>query len=162
MGRVAAPHGVRGALKIKPLSAAPDALLHYKTWWLRLRDGDFAAYRVRSAREHGDSLVAELAGLESREAAFALRGAEIAVPREALPQPGNDEYYQGDLIGIHVVNREGVELGLLQDFVESGAHPIARVVDAAGVERLIPWVDAYIDGVDAAERRMDVDWPAET
>jgi 16S rRNA processing protein RimM len=159
MGRVAAPHGVRGALKIRPLSAAPDALLAYDTWWLRMREGDFAPYRVRGARAQGDALVAELAGVESREAAFSLRGAEVAIPREALPEPGEDEYYQGDLVGMRVMNREGVELGVLEDFVESGAHPIARVVDHAGVERLIPWVDAYVDGVDVAERRIDVEWP---
>ena len=161
MGRVGAPHGVRGAVKVKPLSAEPAALLGYGTWWLRMREGDFAAYRVARAKEQGDGLVAEFAGIESREAAFALHGADVAVPREALPGLGENEYYQDDLAGMRVMNREGVELGVLRDFVESGAHPIARVVDDAGVERLIPWVDAYIDGVDAADRRIDVDWSTE-
>jgi 16S rRNA processing protein RimM len=162
MGRVAAPHGVHGALKIRPLSEDPAALLAYRTWWLQMREGEFAPYPVRGARTQGDALVAHFAGVESREAAFALRGAEVALPREALPSPGEDEYYQGDLVGMRVTNREGVDLGVLEDFVESGAHPIARVVDLAGIERLIPWVGAYVDGVDTADRRIDVDWPAET
>jgi 16S rRNA processing protein RimM len=60
-----------------------------------------------------------------------------------------------------VVNREGATLGAVVGFLESGAHPIVRVTGAAGFERLIPWVAQYVIGVDAAARRIDVDWPLE-
>jgi 16S rRNA processing protein RimM len=158
MGRIAAPHGVRGAMKVKPASADPAALLAYGEWWLRTA-GAWSARRVNVAREQGTMLVVELAGVESREAAAALRGTEVGVPRESLPHPGEGAYYQADLAGMQVVNREGVVLGVLEDFIESGAHPVARVVDDAGVERLIPWVDAYVDAVDVDARHIDVDWP---
>ena len=161
MGRVGAPHGVHGAFKVRPVSADPAALAAYGEWLLRGRSGAWTAHRVRGVREHGDGLVAELEGIESREAAGALRGAEIGVPRESLPAPAEDEYYQVDLIGMAVVTREGVALGMLADFVDSGAHPIARVVGDDGVDRLIPWVPRYIDGVDMTARRIDVDWPAD-
>jgi 16S rRNA processing protein RimM len=162
MGRVAAPHGVRGALKVRPVSADPAALLDYDEWWLRRSDAKaWTPCRIRSAREQGTMLVVELAGVESREGAAALRGADVGIPRALLPPLREDEHYQDDLVGLSVVNREGVVLGVLRDFVESGAHPIARVVDAAGGERLIPWVDAYVDGVDMAAQRIGVDWPAE-
>jgi 16S rRNA processing protein RimM len=104
--------------------------------------------------------VAQLEGVASREAAGALRGAEIGVPRESLPPLAQNEHYQADLVGLVVVNREGVALGALRDFVESGAHPIARVIDGNGVERLIPWVPQHVDRVDVAAHRIDVDWPA--
>jgi 16S rRNA processing protein RimM len=160
MGRLAAPHGVRGAMKVKPLSADPAALRAYDEWWLRESGGAWSARRVRTVRDQGTMLVVELAGVESREEAFALCGADVGVPRAALPDPGVDAFYQADLAGMRVVNREGVVLGVLEDFIESGAHPIARVVEAGG-ERLIPWVDAYVDAVDVDARRIDVDWAAE-
>ena len=161
MGRAGAPHGVRGAIRVRPESADPDALLAYGEWLLRPRGGSWSAHRVRGARGHGDGLVVELEGIESREAAGAWRGAEIGVPRESLPALAEDEYYQADLVGVSVVNREGVALGKLREFVESGAHPIARVIGDDDVERLIPWVAHCIDRVDIAARRIDVDWPAD-
>jgi 16S rRNA processing protein RimM len=161
MGRVGAPHGVRGAFKVRPESADPASLLAYGEWLVRRRGGDWTAHRVRDVREQGEWLIAEVAGIESRDAAGALRGAEIGVPRERLPALAEDEYYQADLVGMAVVNREGAALGVLREFVESGAHPIARVIADGGAERLIPWVAHYIDGVDTVARRIDVDWPAD-
>ncbi|HEX6794647.1 MAG TPA: ribosome maturation factor RimM [Casimicrobiaceae bacterium] len=161
MGRVGAPHGVRGAFKVRPDSAEPMALAGYGEWLLRGRGGEWTAHRVDEVREQGDTLVAQLAGIETREAAGALRGALIGVPREWLPALEQGEYYQADLVGMAVVNREGIVLGTLREFVESGAHPIARVATDEGFERLIPWVASYVDEVDADARRISVDWPAE-
>ena len=161
MGRIGAPHGVRGAFRVRPESADPASLLGYGEWLLRQREGAWVAHRVRDARAHAGGLVAQLEGIESRDAAGALRGAEIGVPRDALPPLGQDEHYQADLVGLAVVNREGAALGTLRGFVESGAHPIARIVDGAGRERLVPWVPPHVDRVDVAAGRIDVDWPAD-
>jgi 16S rRNA processing protein RimM len=60
-----------------------------------------------------------------------------------------------------VVNRAGDLLGSVVDFVESGAHPIVRVAGQDGSERLIPWIDQYVDRVDVAAKRIDVDWPVD-
>lgn len=162
MGRVASPHGVRGALKVQPLSADPATLLGFAQWWLR--DPDTLAwtpYRVAASRLQSGMIVAELEGTASREAAGVLRGAEIGVPRAALPALAQDEYYRSDLVGMTVVNRSGEVLGPVSDFVESGAHPIVRVAREGGGERLIPWVAQYVDGVDVAARRIEVDWPTD-
>lgn len=162
MGRIASPHGVRGAVKVKPLSAHPASLLDHDEWWLRSRaGGHWAPYRVLSGREQAGILVVELSGIASRESAQGLRGADVGVPRASLPALGEDEHYQADLIGMAVVNRDGVALGVVTDFAESGAHPILRIAGDGGRERLIPWVTPYIDRVDATARRIDVDWPAD-
>jgi len=159
MGRIGAPHGVRGAFKVRPESADPAALLGYGEWWFCARGGGtWAPRRVQNVRAQGEWLVAEIAGVESREAAGALRGIEVGVPREWLPALAQDEYYQADLVGMAMVNRDGVALGALREFLESGAHPIARVIADDGTERLIPWVARYIDRVDVNARRIDVDW----
>ncbi|MDQ2916520.1 MAG: ribosome maturation factor RimM [Pseudomonadota bacterium] len=161
MGRVGAPHGLRGALKVKAQSADPASLLDYDEWWVRTHAGaTWVAYRVLAGREQAGMLVADLAGIASREAACALRGADVGVPRASLPALGDDEHYQADLIGMTVVNRNAETLGVVAEFAESGAHPILRIAGDDGRERLIPWVPQYIDGVDAAARRIEVDWPA--
>jgi 16S rRNA processing protein RimM len=162
MGRIASPHGVRGAVKVKPLSANPASLLDHEQWWLRTRSGgDWSPCRVLAGREHAGMLVVELAGIASRDAAGVLRGADVGVPRASLPALGEDEHYQADLIGMAVVNRQGVRLGVVTEFVESGAHPILRLAGDDGRERLIPWVTQHVERVDATRRQIDVDWPAE-
>jgi len=162
MGRIAAPHGVRGAVRVQPLSQDPASLLAFAQWWIRAGDtGAWKPFAVASSRVHSGSIVAELAGVTTRDAAGALRGASIGVPHESLPALAADEHYQADLLGMAVVNRGGDVLGTVVEFVESGAHPIVRVAAQAGGERLIPWVEQYIDGVDVAARRIDVDWPVD-
>jgi 16S rRNA processing protein RimM len=162
MGRVAAPHGVRGALKVRPLSSNPSSLLGFAQWWLRPPRADaWTAHGVRNGQLRSGIIVAELDDIRTRETAAALRGAIVGVPEEWLPAPGEGEYYQSDLVGMTVVNRNGELLGHVVEFVESGAHPIMRIGTAEGAERLIPWVAHYIDGVDTAERRIEVDWPAD-
>ena len=159
MGRIGAPHGVRGAVKVTPFCADPESLLAQAEWWLRSAGG-WSPRRLRSGRERAGVVVAELEGVRSRDEALALRGAEVGVPRERLPGLAAGEHYQADLVGMAVVNRNGEKLGEVAGFMESGAHPIVRVAGPGGAERLIPWVAPYIDRVDASARRIDVDWPA--
>jgi 16S rRNA processing protein RimM len=162
MGRIAAPHGVRGSIKVRPLSGNPASLLEFPQWWLRAREADaWVPYRVSASRLQSGVLVAELDGIATREAAGALRSAVVGVPRALLPALEEHEYYRADLAGFTVVNRDGQELGAVIDFVESGAHPIVRVGGSGGAERLIPWVAQYIDSVDGPARRIEVDWPAD-
>jgi len=160
MGRIAAPHGVRGAFRVQPLSEDPASLLEFAQWWIRPSEAaEWKPYPVAASRVHSGSIVAELAGVTTRDAAGALRGASIGVPQQLLPVLAADEHYQADLVGMTVVNRAGDVLGTVVDFVESGAHPIVRVGHADGGERLIPWVEQFIDRVDVATRRIEVDWP---
>ena len=159
MGRVAAAHGVRGALKVQPLSADPATLTQFGEWWLRTRDGSpWQPRRVSSSRLQSGIVVAELDGVATREAAAALRGATVGVPRQLLPVLAENEHYRADLIGMAVVNRTGERLGDVVGFIDSGAHPILRVAGVGAGERLIPWVARYVDRVDTHARRIEVDW----
>jgi 16S rRNA processing protein RimM len=114
---------------------------------------------VTTAREHGDGVVATARELPDRDAAEALKGARIFVSRASFPTPAADEYYWVDLVGLAVVNRQGEALGTVADLLDTGVHSVLRVTGAAdGVERLIPFVAAYVDDVDRATRRITVDW----
>lgn len=162
LGRVVAPYGVKGLVRIEPFSEEPDALLGYARWWLRPR-GSVAWREVAPSggRMHSGTVLAQFDGVASREEAMALRGADIGVLRSELPPLAPGEMYWSDLAGMDVVNRQGVALGTVAKLVEYGAHPVLRVTPAEGAdqgERLIPFVAAIVDRVDAAARRIDVDW----
>jgi len=158
MGRIAAPFGVRGWVRVTPWSEDPATLLAHRVWWLRDREG--AAWReaeVVEAKAQGPGLVALIRGVETRDAAATLRGLEVGVPRAALAPAQAGEIYWSDLIGLEVVNRTGVALGSVDDVSGNGAHPVLHVRSGEAV-RLIPFVPAYVDRVDVDSRRIDVDW----
>ena len=161
MGRVLAPYGVRGWLKARAFTASPAGLLAYRAWWLTKGDGACREFKVLEARQHSDTVVAQLEGLSEREEVMPWRGSTIAVPRAALPPLGAGEVYLGELVGLTVVNRSGATLGRVTGLVETGAHPVLRVAgDGEGPgERLIPLVPAYVDAIDPGEARIVVDWP---
>ena len=160
MGEVLAAYGVRGWIKIRPFTASPDGLVPYRTWWLKRREG-WRAFAVAEIRRHGDAVVARLEGLATREDAAPWQGAEVAVPRSALPVAEAGEVYLADLEGLAVVNRRGATLGRVAGHLETGVHPVLRVVDEAKPrgEVLIPFVPEYVDAVDLAGGRIRVDWP---
>ncbi len=161
MGRLLAPYGIKGWIKARPYTAAPDALLDYDRWWLaRQERGDgWRGFRVLESRLHANTVVAQLEGIDVREAAQAWRGALVGVPRDSLPRALSGEYYRDELVGLGVINRDGQPLGRVAGFLESGAHPILQVDAEDGRARLIPWAPAYIDAVDIAAGRILVDWP---
>jgi len=186
VGRVMGAWGIKGGIKVKPFAADPQALFGSKRWYLQPPDAAIAApagarpgarlpalLRVVQAREQGDGVVATIHDLEDRDAAEALKGARVFVSRASFPTPDDGEFYWVDLIGLQVVNRRGEGLGRVAGLIETGPHCVLRVVagepaDAAGtadaadgVERLIPFVDAYVDSVDLPARRIDVDWDAD-
>jgi len=180
--------GVKGWIKVQPFSLDPQALFATKRWFLQappdaapgLRAAVSASscLKVIQAKDHGDMVVASAQDLEGRDAAQALRGARVFVSRASFPTAGDGEYYWVDLIGLQVVNREGEALGEVVGLMETGAHDVLRIQPAqpltppsqeegvaAGrkapappAERLIPFVAAYVDGVDMAARRITVDW----
>lgn len=174
VGAVVGAWGVKGWIKVQPYAADPQALFSSKRWYLQpsqtvLPPGSRAAptlpalLRVVQAREHGDGVVATVHDIGDRDAAQALAGARVFVPRASFPTPDEGEFYWVDLIGLVVANRAAVELGTVTGLIETGPHCVLRVVSAgqAPRERLIPFVAAYVDAVDLPGRRIAVDWDPE-
>jgi 16S rRNA processing protein RimM len=151
MGRVAGAYGVRGWVKVAPGGGVLESLAATQEWWIGGR-----AYPVSEARAHSGTVVAKLAGLESREQVLALRGQEVCVPRDALPQPDEGHYYLHDLVGLEVVNEQGERLGVVQRLFTNGAQDVMEV--AGDRTRLMPWVAAVVKHVDLRSRRVTVEW----
>lgn len=167
VGRILDAWGIKGWLKVQPYSADPEALFSSKRWYLlpsekgsKFLSGPVLLH-IREAKAHSDSVVAWAQGIEDRNTAEALRGARIFVPRASFPTPDKDEYYWIDLIGLDVVNREGVSLGSVREFLATGAQTVmvlGHEQDGKPAERMIPFVAVYVDDVDLAARRILVDW----
>jgi len=174
VGRVIGAWGIKGAIKVLPFSAAPEALFSTKRWYIRpavvQRPLTVSAVplpdqlRIIQAREHGDGIVATVQDVDDRSAAEALAGARVFVSRTSFPTPDEGEFYWVDLIGLDVVNREGVALGRVVGLLETGPHCVLRIQPSGeagaevAAECLVPFVDAYVDGVDREARRITVDW----
>jgi 16S rRNA processing protein RimM len=158
MGRIAAPFGVRGWVKVKPYSEDPDALMDHPVWLLG-RGEQWREVRVEDCRGHGEYLVALLEGVADRDAAETLAGMEVALRRDALPEPEEDEYYWSDLVGLAAVNRDGVPLGRVDHLLDTGANDVLVVKDDGnGRERLIPFTAHTVDEVNLQDRIIRVDW----
>jgi 16S rRNA processing protein RimM len=176
VGRILDAWGVKGWVKILPHSADPESLLSAKSWLLQAPDAKFrpgfnafsgtVSLSIEQAKIHSDSVVAKFSGLDDRNVAEALRGVRIFLPRSSFPVASKDEYYWVDLIGLNVVNREGVALGCVRDLMATGPHSVLCVEYAESredgssmaAERMIPFVAAYVDAVDIAGKCITVDW----
>ena len=158
MGHVVAPFGVQGWIKVHPYTETVDALGDYGTWWLG-KQGAHTAYEVLEAKPHVKEILAKLPGIDDRDAAFALRGMEVAVPRDALPKAKRDEYYWNDLIGLTVVNTEGVAFGSVKTVLSTGANDV--LVVNGDRERLIPFLKQVIHTVDLESGMIKVEWGAD-
>ena len=160
MGRVVAPYGVLGWLKIHPDTEIFDGLLDYKSWWIG-KDNDWRELKVESAKVHNDVLVVKLQGVDDRDAAFACKGKQIAVPRILLPKLDDDEYYWSDLIGLNVKNLQDVDFGKISDVFATGANDVIVAKNDEGQERLMPYIEGVIIEVDIIAKTMLVDWDAD-
>jgi 16S rRNA processing protein RimM len=167
VGRILDAWGIKGGLKVQAYSADADALFSAKRWYLKStgpKPGQLVL-AVRSVRVQGEGIVATAEDIDDRNAAEALRGYEIYVPRSAFPRTPDGEYYWVDLIGLDVVNRESQALGRVIGLIDTGPHAVLRILPP-GVEepakpdqeRLIPFVGSFIDDVDLEAKRITVDW----
>ena len=128
------------------------------------------ALNVKGVRDQGDAIVATAPEIPDRDAAEAMKGVRVFVSRSTFPAPDPDEFYWIDLIGLSVFNRENAALGDVIGLIDTGPHCVLRVkpvaaegqgeapAEPAADERLIPFVEAYVDSVDIAGRRIVVDW----
>lgn len=156
LAKVGRPYGLTGALHWYPYSKDAQTLLKAREVMI-----GSTMYAVTRSRRHGESIVAEIVGVTSPEAAARLTNKEIFVDKAYFAPLSEGEYYWIDLIGLTCTNGARV-FGEIVEIFESGAHPILRVkrtaTDPTQGDELIPFVDAIVRSVDIAARRVDVDW----
>ena len=185
IGRILDAWGIKGWFKVLPHSASPEALFSAKQWFLMPPDRPMTPQRatqtapaaaalsswteplllhIQEVKNHSGTVVASAQGVGDRNGAEALRGARIFVSRASFPAAADGEYYWVDLLGLQVVNREGLLLGSVRDLMSTGPQTVLVIEsepEAQGgkpVERMIPFVAAFVDAVDLPGRRITVDW----
>jgi 16S rRNA processing protein RimM len=156
MGRICAPHGLKGWVKIQPFTQAIEGLLEYSEWWLGEK-GQWRQHRIAESAVHGSMVVARLDGFTDRDSAAELRGREVAVPRAAMPENRADEFYWNDLLGLEVSDRNASKLGHVAKILETGANAVLVVVQG-DKELLVPFIQDVIVNVDLKARQLVVDW----
>lgn len=167
VGRIGEAWGVKGWFKVLAHSSTPEALFSSKRWYLMPAQRGTKGFdgnrllRLVEVKDHAGGIVAQAQAIDDRSQAELLRGARVFVPRSSFPSPLPDEHYWVDLIGLAVVNREGLLLGQVKDLMSTAAQAVLVVeFDESGTqgERMIPFVSAFVDRVDQAEKRIIVDW----
>jgi 16S rRNA processing protein RimM len=155
MGRVRAPHGLKGWIKVQPFTQETEGLLGYPEWWLGA-EGKWQQHRIAESVVHGSMVVARLEGINDRDTAAQLRGRDVAVPRDAMPQNREGEFYWNDLLGMQVRHKNATELGVVAKILETGANAV--LVVQGEKELLVPFIQDVIVDVDLKARQVIVDW----
>ena len=167
--------GIKGWIKVQCFAEDPQALLDATRWHVQPpEDGPLKRpstatavprhLAVVSSRKHGDVIVAQVRGVDDRNGAEALRGLRLFLARGAFPKPRAGEYYWVDLIGLSVVNREGVALGTVRELLATGPQTtlvLTAEEDGKTIERMVPFVSVFVDKVDLPGRLITVDWQPE-
>lgn len=177
VGRVLGAWGIKGWIKVAALASDPQALFSSKRWFLAPPEVELGRrrpaeawtaprlLRVSQAKEHGDGIVAGIHDIDGRDAAERLKGGRLFVSRANFPSTDDDEFYWVDLIGLEVLNREGMCLGTVVGLLDTGPHSVLRIAQPSATkaadECLIPFVASFIDRVDLPTRRIVVDWQAD-
>lgn len=161
MGRVLGAHGVRGAVRVQSFADPAEGLLDFRSWWIRQGASAPRLTKVVRGQNSTKGLIVELDGINDRDAAEALAGAEVSIERARLPRLPRGQYYWTDLEGLSVVNQAGISFGVVDHLFNNGAHPVLVARDGAR-ERMVPFVmDHYIRSVDLEARLIQVEWDAD-
>ncbi len=160
IGRLLAPHGVRGWIKFRSYTENPADCFDFSPWTVRTVHLPPPAEReleVLESRAQGDVFILKLAGIDDRDQAQRLSGSDVSVPADVLPVLDDSEFYWRELIGMSVSTIDGHSLGEVSDVMDNGAHDVL-VVRHQDRERLIPFLAPYLQTVERSTRTIVVDW----
>ena len=157
LGRISGVFGVKGWVKVHSYTQPRDNVVGFSSWLVKSRAGE-RRFEVEEGHAQGAGVVAKLRGLDDRDQARELIGAEIVVERSELPACAPGEYYWADLEGLEVRTTEGQVLGKVDHLIATAGHDV--LVLAGEPQRLIPFVHGkVIREVDLVAGRIVADWP---
>jgi len=167
LGKVSGFYGVKGWLKLFSHTDPKENIVRYASLKINLGQ-QWQTIHLDAGKAHGKGVVAHFSGYDSREAAAALIGSELAVYRSDFKTLAKEEYFWADLIGLKVTNLQGIVLGSVVRLMETSANDVLVIKahvetgEKAQDEILIPFVlQRYIEAVDKNEGVILVNWPVE-
>ena len=158
LGTIGAPHGVKGAVRIRTFTAEPEAIAGYGA----LSDDKGETFEITECRPDKAGVIARIRGVTDRSAAESLKGKDLYVARSVLPEPDEDEFYHSDLIGLAATGTDGQPIGTVKAVLDYGAGEFLEIVPPAGRALLVPFTNAAVPVIDIDAGRIVVDPPPET
>jgi 16S rRNA processing protein RimM len=159
VGRIGAAHGVRGEVRVKAFTQNATDIAAYGP----LQSADGRIFAIDTARPAAgtspDMLVVHFGGIDTRNAAEALNGTELFVPRQRFGATGADEYFHADLIGLDAVTTDGEPLGTVIRVENYGAGDLLEIAPRRGDTLLVPFTRAVVPEVDLAGGRVVIKPP---
>lgn len=143
LAAVTGAHGVAGEVRLKLFGEGLDALRRHKSF----NDGSLTATKIRDDNKGG--AIARFSQVQNRTDAEKLRGTVLTIPRSALPELDEGEYYHADLIGLAVVTDSGAAIGSVADVVNYGATDLIEIEREGGKRFLVPMTRAAVPEWDA-------------
>lgn len=160
MGKVGAPHGIRGWVRVHADPEGAASLAEYPRWFIRdpgTRGARGSEVRVEKARAQGGRLLAKLSGTDTRDDAERIRGFAVLVARAAFRRLEPDRFYWCDLVGMEVRTRQGEALGSVSDVFRTPSNDVL-VVGAGRDEILVPFLKSVVTGIDGGRGTITVEW----
>jgi 16S rRNA processing protein RimM len=156
VGKISGVFGIKGWVKVFSFTDFRENILNYSPWLLK-KDDETKRVAVIDGNLQGKTVVAQLDGVNDRDQAASLMGWDIFITPEQLPKAAKDEYYWSDLIGLHVETNLGIQLGVIEGLLETGANDVLIVKGER--ERVIPFLQgSTILTIDLNVGKMIVDW----
>lgn len=178
VGRITGVYGIQGWIKVFSYTDPMEAIVDYNPWYIRAenrKNAPWSKIRLKAGKRHAKTVIAKLEGCNDCNTATSYIGNEISIKPEQLEElKGEDEYYWRDLLGLRVINQQGITLGIVKNLMETGANDVLVVTaenDATEEtdveqkkhkEHLIPWtMHNAIIAVDIEQGVIEVDWDAD-
>ena len=159
LGKISGVFGVKGWVKVYSYTDPREGITNYSPWRVKLK-GQWREYTVEAGQRQGKTVIAKLESIDDRDQAMLLSGGLIAIRSDQLQPLAEGEYYWHQLEGLQVVNLQGVELGIVDHMMETGANDV--MVVKGDRERLIPFTQGHtVELIDLDEGVITVDWDPE-
>lgn len=160
VGKISGVFGIKGWVKVFSFTGYREDILQYSPWILK-KNATTKSVEVIAGQLQNQLVVAQLKGIDDRNAAEALMGWEIFIEKSQLPSAKENEYYWSDLVGLQVENTEGVILGVIDSLLETGSNDVI-IVQGEERQHAIPFLQPQVVlDVDLVTRKMRVDWDAD-
>ena len=155
VGKINGFFGVQGWVKIFSYTEPRKNILEYQPWYF-IDDGAYKVIEMTTGREQSKTIVAHVKGIDSKDQAVQLIGKSLYIDKDQLPQLDDNEHYWHELVGFRVINKDGIDLGVVNYLVDTGSNNV--LVIKGDKEHWIPYIEPYLVSIDKQNRFISVDW----
>jgi 16S rRNA processing protein RimM len=156
IGKIVAPFGIRGELKVRSFTDIPDRFVALDAVYL---SPNYVSYTIEGVRPYKgeDMHLLKLCGIDDANAAESLRNSDVCVPLSALPQLPPNSYYQHDIIGLQVFHIDGTAIGVIDDIMPTGGNDVYVIKAPDGKQILVPAIKDVVKQIDLIRCVMYID-----